>query len=267
MSNIISFGDRMKMYESTETQRQFLPGNPVYARIDGRGFSRFTKGLRKPYDDRMMRCMIETTKYLVDKTNASIGYTQSDEISLCWYTNSFDNQIWFNGRVFKMTSNLASLATLKFYQMILQEIPDYAQRDPTFDTRVFQLPSKVECANAFLWREQDATKNAVSCAAQSMFSHKELQNLNGKQMQEKMWQERGVNFNDYPAFFKRGVFVRKIVTERFLTENELQRIPEQHRPTGPVLRNDIVELDMPKFSSVKNRVEVIFDKSDPVMVE
>lgn len=60
------------------------------------------------------------------------------------------------------------------------------------------VPSKIEAVNAFIFRELDATKNAISMAAQSMFSHKELQHKNGKEMQEMMWQQRGVNFNDYP---------------------------------------------------------------------
>ena len=34
-----NFGDRMKAYERQETARRFMPGIPVYARIDGRSFT------------------------------------------------------------------------------------------------------------------------------------------------------------------------------------------------------------------------------------
>jgi len=37
--------------------------------------------MKKPFDGIITDLMIETTKYLVSKTNAKIGYTQSDEIS------------------------------------------------------------------------------------------------------------------------------------------------------------------------------------------
>ncbi len=45
---------------------------------------RITKGLARPFDIRISRAMVETAKFLVAETNAGIGYTQSDEISLVW---------------------------------------------------------------------------------------------------------------------------------------------------------------------------------------
>lgn len=79
-----SLGDRMKGYEATETDRRFVPLRPIYARIDGRSFSRFTQGMTRPFNHKMSHAMIETTKYLVEHTHATVGYTQSDEISLVW---------------------------------------------------------------------------------------------------------------------------------------------------------------------------------------
>jgi tRNA(His) 5'-end guanylyltransferase len=64
-----SFGDRMKGYEAHETSRRFLPGLPVYARIDGRSFSKFTKGMRRPFDERMTHAMVKATRHLVDARN------------------------------------------------------------------------------------------------------------------------------------------------------------------------------------------------------
>lgn len=43
-----TFGDRMKTYESIETGRKFIPLLPVYARIDGRCFSKFTRDMDRP---------------------------------------------------------------------------------------------------------------------------------------------------------------------------------------------------------------------------
>ena len=45
-------GDRMKGLEAQETARRFIPGLPIYARIDGRGFSKFTRGIRKLRDSK-----------------------------------------------------------------------------------------------------------------------------------------------------------------------------------------------------------------------
>ena len=128
----------------------------------------------------------------------------------------------------------------------------------------------MEAANNILWRELDATKNAISMAARHYYSHKELTDKTGSEMQELLWQ-KGVNFNDYPAFFKRGTFIRRSVTNRKLTPEEIARIPEKHR-TPAVLdsvieRTDVVKLEMPPFSKVANRVEVIFDGAEPQLFQ
>lgn len=264
-----SFGDRMKMYEAQETGRRFLPLLPVYARIDGRSFSKFTKGMDRPFDKRMVDAMVSTTKHLVKETNAVIGYTQSDEISLAWYSDSVDSKIFFDGKIYKMTSVLASMAASAFAHSCLfdNDMSDRFKRLlPCFDARVFQLPNQVECANAFLWREQDATKNAISMAARAYFSHKQLHKKSGPEMQEMLFQEHGINFNDYPTFFKRGRFVRREVQDVELPMDEYLAIPEKHRPESNTFkRTTVQEIAVPKFSTVTNRVDVIFNGADPIV--
>ena len=253
-------GDRMKAYEARETERRFLPLLPVYARIDGRNFSRFTRDLRRPFDQGMSRAMIATTGMLVGETHARIGYTQSDEINLVWLAERYDSGIFFDGKTMKMASVLAGLATAVF----CREMSGHIDRLPHFDCRVFQLPNRTEATNVFLWREQDATKNAISMAARSVYSHKQLDHKSGPEMQEMLF-AKGINFNDYPASFKRGTFVRRVTVERAFAAEELERIPEQHRPEPDALltRSQIVNLDMPKFSTVTNREAVIFDGAEP----
>jgi tRNA(His) guanylyltransferase len=256
------FGDRMKMYESFETGRKFMPLLPVVARIDGRSFSKFTKGLNRPYDERMSQAMINTTKRLVEATNARVGYTQSDEITLGWYSDDAKSQIFFDGRIFKMTSQLAALATLYFYQSIQELIPDYAKKNPTFDARVWQLPNLTEAANVFLWREWDATKNSVSMAAHDNFSHKQLHQKNQSDMQEMLFQ-KGINWNDYPDFFKRGTYVRRITRETKFSSEDIEKLPKNHAArTNPdlVVTRSVVEVikDFPPLSTIYNRVGVLF---------
>src|SRR4051794_20634453 len=203
------FGDRMKAYEAAETERYFMPLLPIYARIDGRSLSGFTSGLDRPYDLRITRAMVETVKFLVEETHARIGYTQSDEISLVWQQDRYDSEVLFGGKVQKLVSVLAALASVRFNHACLAEdgLRERAEKMmPTFDCRVFQLPNRTEAANAFLWREKDATKNAVSMAARSFYPHKQLHGKSSSEMQEMIFQ-KGRNFNDYPTFFKRGTFV------------------------------------------------------------
>ncbi len=262
-----ALGDRMKSYERAETARAFLPTLPVYARIDGRGFSRFTRGMERPFCPDMHAAMVATVGGLVDASCARIGYTQSDEISLAWRSDSVDSEIFFGGKAQKMCSVLAGMATALFTRAILTgPLADYADRTPHFDCRVFQLPSDEEAANAFLWREIDATKNAVSMAAHHYYSHKALQGVNSAGKQD-MLHAKGVNFNDYPAGFKRGTYVRRVTEMRTLTEEERLKITPGYRPAPEAQfeRSSIRVLDAPPLRRVANRADFIMRGADPVL--
>ena len=78
-----------------------------------------------------------------------------------------------------------------------------------FDSRCFNVP-KEEVNNCLLWRQQDATRNSIQGLAQSLFSHKELQGLSCNMLQDKMFTEKGINWNDLPTYQKRGSCCVKI---------------------------------------------------------
>lgn len=263
-------GDRMKLYEKAESGRCLMPMLPVLARIDGRAFHSFTRGMARPFDAVFSHCMIETTKTLVRDTGACMGYTQSDEITLAWHSQSMRTQIWFDGRVAKMTSQLAAQATLTFYRLVLGALPQYADRLPTFDARVWNVPNRTEGANVFLWREWDATKNSLSMAASAYYSPKELHGKNSPQKHD-MLLAKGVNWNDYPLFFKRGVYVQRRTVSQPFSVTELKLLPLKHaarqNPSLVVERSVCKELSMPPLSTVMNREDVIFEGVEPVIGE
>ena len=254
------FGDRMKMYENQTCGTKLIPRIPVIARLDGKGFSKFTKGLKRPYDERLSNLMVETTKYLVKETNANCGYTQSDEITLLWYVDDWKSKIYFDGRLFKMISDLASMCSVFFNRELSKYLPEKGDRMPRFDCRVYNVPTLDEAVNSFLWREQDATKNSISMAAQSVFSHSQLMNKNGSDKQEMLFQ-KGINWNDYPSFFKRGTYVqRKRVLTPFTVE-EIEKLPAKHNarkdPNFVVERWVVDRVDLPPLSKIENKVDVI----------
>lgn len=265
-----SLGDRMKLYEAAEAGRRLMPLLPVIARIDGRSFSRFTRDMKRPYDERMSRLMIDTTRFLVEETCALIGYTQSDEISLLWHSSDTKSQVFFDGRVQKMTSVLAGLSTAYFNRALSVRMPEHADALPVFDCRVWNVPTREEAANTFLWREQDATKNSISMAARAYYSHEELHGRSGRQMQALLL-EKDVNWNDYPRFFKRGTFVQRRSIRRAFTAAELDALPPKHHartePELEVERSETVELELPPLGRVQNRVEVLFEGAHPISGE
>jgi tRNA(His) guanylyltransferase len=262
-----ALGDRMKLYEAAEAGRRLMPLLPILARIDGRTFHTFTRGMERPYDERFSSSMVSATMHLMRETNACMGYTQSDEITLAWHSTDMRSQVWFDGRVCKMVSQLAAHATLAFYLAVEKHLPEYARRMPTFDARLWNVPNRTEGANVFLWREWDATKNSISMAAQANYSHKALHGKNGAQKHD-MLHAKGVNWNDYPAFFKRGTYIQRRTTSTPFTAEELDALPPKHAArTNPALtveRSVLTVLDMPPLGKVINREAVIFDGVEPL---
>ena len=243
--SINELGDRLEALEMAEAGRAMMPGLPVVARLDGRAFHTFTRGLQRPFDPQMGSAMQAVTASLVEEFHADVGYTQSDEITLVW-----KNPTLFSGRFQKLTSVLAGYASARFAKGLAAYFcrPEYkrqARMTPCFDCRVFQVPDLNTVIDVLAWREYDAVKNSVSMAAQANYSHKELHGK-GRADQMDMLHAKGINWNNYPIHFKRGRYFKRYTIERHLTVQELEDIPEKYRPTGPVLRSEILpvkELD------------------------
>jgi len=262
-----SLGNRMKSYENRYCQVA-IPMIPVICRLDGRSFHKFTKGLKKPFDKRLSNLMIKTTKFLVEETNAKCGYTQSDEITLVWLSENWKSEIFFDGKIQKMNSILASMTTGFFNKFLSSVIPEKKNEIPLFDCRVFQVPNINEAVNVFVWREQDAVRNSIQGATRAHYSHSECMNKNGSELQQMLW-EKNVNWDDYPAFFKRGTYVRKRVIERKLKEEELSNLPPKHEaiknPDVVTRRSVVMEENFPKLTQIINRNEVICMGADPII--
>lgn len=256
----------MKLYEGYETNRAFLPLLPIMVRLDGKSFHTFTGNLKRPYDERLSALMKETTRQLVIFSSAKIGYTQSDEISLVLYSDNMDSQVFFDGSIFKTTSVLASFVSVTFNKLLPQYLPEKVKETPLFDCRAWTVPNKEEAANCLIWRELDATRNSISMAAQSYYSHKQLFGKNSDEQQEMLF-SAGVNWNDYPVFFKRGVYFQRRKVIRKFTVTEIEKLPQKHNarsnPDLEIERTDIFELDM-QLLKVANKVDVIFEGKEPL---
>ena len=259
-------GERMKLYEGREAQRRALPRLPIVVRIDGKGFSRWTKGLKYPFDERLEQCRQYTMRALIKETGALIGYGQSDEMSFVLYSGDPKSQIYCDGRYQKIVSHTASMAANAWRDAVALYIPEKVGLTANFDSRAWEVPSLEEATNALMWREWDASKNSVSMAARSVYSHKEVNGKNGSEMQD-MLMAKGINWNDYPTWAKRGTYMGRRSYERTLTADELAQLPPKHdahkNPTMVVRRSEILVLDLPPMSKVVNRTEVLLG-ADPL---
>lgn len=225
---IDGLGERLKKYEQV-SESYLVPGLPFMIRLDGRAFSAYSKRFKKPFDEVLSGAMIETTKALMQEFQASVGYTQSDEITLLF--NGKD-QLPFGGRVQKLVSLTAAFASVVFNQYIRDNSD--IRKVAVMDSRVFTLPSIAEGLTCLAWREMDATRNSISMAAQSVFSHKQL-NKRGTKAKLTMLKDYGIDWEDYPHHFKYGTYVVKKRVCRPLDVETLAKIPEKYREQHAVV--------------------------------
>lgn len=228
-----SLGDRMKGYENV-TRTYLTRRMPVIIRLDGKAFHSFTRGLKKPFDVILVQSMQDTMKYLCENIQGCVlGYTQSDEITLVLIDyQTRDTSAWFDNNIQKMASISASMATMAFNQFFALKYHDLEEdtfeawnvsdeeykyvdtlrkklHSAMFDSRVFALP-KEEVVNCLIWRQQDATRNSIQSVGQANFSHKQLHKKNTGTIQDMLFVEKGINWNDYPTTLKRGSCCIKI---------------------------------------------------------
>lgn len=199
-----SLGDRMK--GNYEDRYRFSLQRRTYTiiRIDGKAFHTYTRGLKRPFDEKLIADMDETARFICKSVQgAKFAFVQSDEISVL--LTDFDDlttQAWFDNNLQKMASISASLATGKFNELRPGKLA-------FFDSRIFQLPNKSEVENYFIWRQQDTVRNSISSVAQSLYSAKQLHGVSSSQMQEMIFQ-KGINWNDYDSDLKRGRLITKV---------------------------------------------------------
>lgn len=206
-----SLGDRMKTYEAV-TRAVLLPHSYTILRVDGRAFHGYLRHAERPFDLDFTADMQAVAAELCREVSGTVfAYGQSDEISLLLSDVEPQTQPWFGGVIQKIASVAAGIATAA---LITQR---GSKGQPHFDARVFTLPSETEVGNYFIWRQRDAVRNSVSMAAQAKFSPRQLHGVNSDQMQDMLFREFGINWNDYPEVCKRGYVVTRHVREGEVT--------------------------------------------------
>ena len=218
-------GDRMKENYENRSKTYLMRRSNVILRLDGCHFHTFTRGLKKPYDSLFIEVMQKTTKSLCESIQGcKFGYVESDEISLLLTDyDTLQTDAWFDYSVQKICSVAASMAAMFFNRHLkecaLQEFDDKDYYNTLlkkielggyFDARAFNLPEH-EVVNYFIWRQNDATRNSIQGLAQANFSQKQLQGLNNSQLQDKLHEEKGINWNDCKTVEKRGSAVIKVM--------------------------------------------------------
>jgi len=197
------FEARMRAGECFHSLR-VPPGAYIVVRVDGRSFSRFTEThCQKPFDSEFNGWMVLAAKALLTELHARYVYTESDEISALLPRESE----LFDREVEKLTSIAAATASATFALA--------SGRFVQFDGRIWVGARDADVVDYFRWRQDDATRCALNgwcywtLRKLGRRAHEATAALLGASTAEKneLLHTNGVNFNDVPAWQRRGVGV------------------------------------------------------------
>ncbi len=204
--NFDDLDKKMRVYEQSIDQ-SILSDMFLVARLDGRSFSRLTKEVcdfEVPFDERFRDMMVNTVKALMDcGFRVVYGFTESDEISLLFHKE----ESTFGRKVRKFNSILAGIASATFSMQLGQVA--------TFDCRIVPLPNLERVQDYFLWRQEDAHRNALNAHCywllrkEGLDAQQATDQLDGKSVSYKneLLFSRGINFDKLPSWQKRGIGV------------------------------------------------------------
>lgn len=229
-----SLGDRMKTYEKVSAIK-LMRRTPVIIRLDGKAFHTYTRDMDKPFDKDLSEVRYQTVKMLVDNVQGCVlGYSQSDEISLLlkdWDT--FQSQAWFDNKLQKIVSVVASMCTAYWQQNCnlldgerTSGSDKFAGKTALFDARAFNVP-KEDVVNYFLWRQIDWERNSIQMLAQSVYSHKQLQGVSCKELVTKLEDEKGIIWGNLHPVQKLGETYVKGSDETYLRFNQQRNLVDK----------------------------------------
>jgi len=240
-NNGLDIGNRMKEYEKI-TEYHLTRRVPVIIRVDGRAFHTITRRrFGKQWSMEFVEQMREASQFTMkDIQGCDFCYSQSDEVSfLLTDYRTIRTDAWFGYDLRKIISISASLMSSVFSRIYGKNV--------CFDSRAWSIPQDEVC-NYFIWRQIDATRNAIQMAGREYFSHKQLENKCCNEIQEMLFQEHGVNFNDYPVVRKRGFCIKRFKVYE-LTIEKCEPLGEKYE----------VDLNIPIFTQDREYIEQFVD--------
>ena len=230
-------GKRMKEFYEGIPKTKLMRRCPVAIRLDIRAAHTFARGFVRPFDEVFGNAMARTMEYLCKNIQGCIfGYKQSDEITLVLSDyRKLTSDAWFDYEVQKMCSISASMTTMAFNKFFRYEVDCFEERNvrdysdsgvpiwkndeaeaqhaiywnaidegAMFDSRCFNIP-KEEVVNMVYWRQLDATRNSIQMVGQANFSHSELQKKSCNDIQDMLFTQKSIHWNDFPTKWKRGM--------------------------------------------------------------
>lgn len=214
----VKLKDRIESYQSA-TDYKLLNRVPIIIVVNGRGFSKVTQLLDKPYCSKFAECMFSTMLRLsTDIEGALFSYQHNDEIVIVARNDqNADTSPWYDNKVQKICSVTSAIATMHFNDCA-EAVDLNMVGDPVFTSQVFAVPSIGEAVNTIIYKQQQNFHNSIQFAClyeliNKYDKHVIKEMLSGLNIDEKvdlLAQESKVDFNNYPSAFRRGSAAYKV---------------------------------------------------------
>ena len=256
--------ERVKTYEDASNLHRCTPNQPIIARIHGRGLLKHLKNLNLAFDDRIPMIFDKICDSLIDATYCDLAHHRWNEILLVWNHSDESKPTWLDGNIQQMCSVISATASNAFSQnaRILGIDDVYA----IFECHIWTVPELEDVADVMLWQEVDNApfNNWMLSFASTRYNHDKL---HGKSLLDvlNMLSSDGAA-PDYRA--RRGTYIRKVVTTRPFTPDELATLPPKQLAralASPKYRHisaEFIKLQIKALNkyTIDERIAILFGK-------
>ncbi len=231
---------------------RLVPGTWCVLRLDGRAFGLFTAArYTKPFDESFRDAMVLSAGALMEDFGAAFGSVHSDEMSIVLLPE-WDQ---FGRRIEKILSIASGVVSAAF---------THAVGEPAhFDGRIWQAATESEVAAYFRWRQEDAEHCALhawcywtlcSGGLEAEAAQAELEGK-GRTAQLELLSKHGINFDEVPAWQRRGVALYHAAEEK---EGYNPVTHAQVKTLRRILKQD---LDLPAHASYEIMVRSLLQSA------
>lgn len=218
MSVINTLRERIEDYQEV-ADTKLLKRLPVIIMLNGRSFKKTTSFLAKPFAPEFIELMCATMIKLSHEVDGTVfSYSFNDEIIIvCRNDQNPDTDAWYDNRVQKIASASAAIATLEFNRIAnLNNVQLFG--DPIFTSKTFVVPNITEAINVLIAKQQQAfhTSLHMACFYELLKKYdpetvkQTLTEKSPAAKAELLFEETGIEFNNYPLPFKRGIAAYRV---------------------------------------------------------
>lgn len=218
----------LKIHKQYCPEQHIDSGSPVIIQITGKGYTDFIGRFQKPFDEIFLSSMKNTLKYLCSKIPECVyGYSENFDFTLVLNPSKSGEGLLCSGYdIHEISSMASSMATLRFNRVFEKAAKSYVMAGNNFDetnklsamqgyvasidkgalftAKVFNLPSEQVFGYIHL-QQKHRISSGIFEMGLAYFNESEISGRSSSEIQFMVFDKAGVNFDNYPNEFKRGL--------------------------------------------------------------